>query len=162
VERLNGRQNIYREKASLSLSLALAARNSYRSNAFGIVLAANSEMRCGLLNVDKDINENKLVAFCKKARNEVLTRCIGLLDFNTLPLRRHTAYRTEIARSQDQFVEFSHRTSLEFIISSEQGREIVKPLESERPGIAMQLDQADVMDNSIGESSFLCYSSSLQ
>jgi hypothetical protein len=147
--RLNEDSPIYRHKAALYLRLAMDSQlGEDLQYTFCVMTAAEPAIQTALLDLEKAIDTEDLLRFCRKSRDEILTRCVGLLDFVQFTYVYGRSPYTELTPligiskmnqlesildgapdEMEMFlssrVQLTHRTAYEFLKNSEPGQRIL-------------------------------------
>lgn len=127
-KRLNHDETVYRKRAAHYLNLVLSRNYARDTDACGftIMVAADLDVQDELLNLEKKIDRSMLCRFCKRAKREILTRCVGLLEF--IP----SEYMDPDPSSLDDLdfalhwdLRLTHRTVYDFLTETEPGQRIL-------------------------------------
>ena len=142
--RLNEDTQIYRQATAFYFNLVVDARsaldigtkerslssctpyNRGKLSLFHFMVATQRCVQTAFLNERKPISASCLSRLCAEASNAVHVRCAGLVEIAP------TAYRASFASDEhailqpylDRELRFIHRTAYDFLVDTEQGREI--------------------------------------
>jgi hypothetical protein len=127
-KRLNHDEAVYRKRAAHYLNLVLSRNYAQDINLCGFVVmvAADSNMQDDLLNLEKKIDRSILCQLCKRAKREILTRCVGLLEFiPSVYIDPDPSRLDNLDFALHWDLQFTHRTVYDFLTETEPGQRIL-------------------------------------